>query len=445
MDNNTLSLAIATGVVGIACTRLLWNSSSNHSFIEWANHLRQRKPRDQATHWVWQGAAKVTWAWQHGAWGLMVASREAVKEVLTSKRFVKLLDANGTVLDAAMGNNLLFSDGPDWKLYRHTLNPGFRSLPDASVILSTVQEMLVAIEKEEVVDIHPLLQRAAMDCIGKILLDLDLHTVSGGGEFLELFNKVMVEALDPFYLAFPWLDSPNNPLRSGIKAHLKELDSFVSGLAASNNGPAAALMRQADFTEKQIRDHAILLLLPSLTTASHATLILHHLARNPDIQEKARAEIKHVLPLTNENINQLPYMSAILKETLRICPVFAQLPARCTTEDTVIDNTHVPKGTSIVVDAFTLHRDPEYYQNPLTFNPDRVSGTAPFVGFGGGSRTCVGLNLAKFEVKIIISMLISNYSISYPTNVTPNLDPEYLPTQLLIPKGVNLVFTKITQ
>lgn len=428
MDNSSLAIAISAGVVGLSLVggRVLFHrdKESKRSFVDWVNHLRQRKPRDVATRWVWEDVAKITWAWQYGGWGLVLASQDLVSQVMANpNKFPKLLSSKGTVLDFAMGHN------------RHTLNPGFRSLPDINIFTSTVEELISVIDGKEVVDIQPLLQRGFMDCVAKCLLDLDLHTVSKGGEFLDLFNRAMLAAFDPLCQAFPWLSSVDNPLRSEVKKELVELDQFITSVLQSNEGPAAGLMRQANFTNKQIRDNAMLLLLPSLSTSSTATMVLHHLARNPEIQQKAREEVKRVLQdgsPTTENINQLEYLSKVIRETMRMCPAFAQLPPRYASEDTTLDGIQIKKGTTIVVDALTLQRDPEYYPNPLQFSPDRVTNKAPFLSFGGGSRTCIGLNLAKFEMKVFVAKLLLKYGIAYPKGKVPSLDPEYYPVQMLI-------------
>lgn len=87
-----------------------------------------------------------------------------------------------------------------------------------------------------------------------------------------------------------------------------------------------------------------------LQTASGTTGILYCLALNPDKQEKLRQELRTILPkkdspLTPENMQDLPYLRACIKEGLRVCPPLAGT-ARAVGKDIVLQGYQIPKGVT---------------------------------------------------------------------------------------------------
>lgn len=80
----------------------------------------------------------------------------------------------------------------------------------------------------------------------------------------------------------------------------------------------------------------------------------------------------------------------------------------------MLGETFIPKGSTVVIDAISIHRNPKYWKSPDLFNPDRFlpRGEAEkhagfgltYVPFGGGSRHCIGRNFAMNEQKVMLSM-----------------------------------------
>lgn len=108
------------------------------------------------------------------------------------------------------------------------------------------------------------------------------------------------------------------------------------------------------------------------------------------------AETGSILPV---NVcDRLPFLDATIKETLRLyAPIPASQP-RTSTRDTTIDGYHIPAGTVVSCQAFSLHRNPEVFSNPNTFDPDRwlASDTETaemkrwWWPFSSGARMCLG-------------------------------------------------------
>ncbi|XP_053692438.1 probable cytochrome P450 12a5, mitochondrial [Sabethes cyaneus] len=158
------------------------------------------------------------------------------------------------------------------------------------------------------------------------------------------------------------------------------------------------------------------------TTTSGTTGILYCLARNPEKQEKLRQELRTILPkkdspLTPENMRNMPYLRACIKEGLRLCPPITGT-ARGVGRNIVLQGYQIPKGTNVAMAAMTLLQEDKYYERAKEFLPERwlnqesvVSSTRknshPFVyiPFGFGPRACVGKRMAMMEMEIILARI----------------------------------------
>lgn len=152
------------------------------------------------------------------------------------------------------------------------------------------------------------------------------------------------------------------------------------------------------------------------TTASATASMLYYLAVNPDIQEKARAEVISVLgdaPMdihpTLEQLRAMPYLNQCIKETMRINPpTSGNLPRICT-KDTYIGQFFIPKGTPLSMELYCTHRLEQYWTNATTFNPDRALDTN-WIPFGFGPRACLGMNFSMAEQRVVQAMMLRKYT-----------------------------------
>ncbi|XP_020280578.1 cytochrome P450 9e2-like [Pseudomyrmex gracilis] len=149
----------------------------------------------------------------------------------------------------------------------------------------------------------------------------------------------------------------------------------------------------------------------------------HELAVNPDIQARLRDEIDDVLKSTNgtltyEALNTMQYLDAVVNETLRLWPVGVFLDRMCTQEFELPPALPggkpfvVKKGRSIWFPAYGLHLDPQYWEEPEKFNPDRFFdkkniNSIAFIPFGLGPKMCIGNRFAVLEVKVLLFHLLA--------------------------------------
>ena len=146
----------------------------------------------------------------------------------------------------------------------------------------------------------------------------------------------------------------------------------------------------------------------------------YHLALYPDVQEKLRKCICEYME-TNPSasfyeISQcIEYLDCVINETLRVFPPAHQLNRECT-QDCVVNGIAIPKGIEIIIPFYTLHHDPDAWEDPEKFDPERFRSPAKeirhsyqFMPFGAGPRICLGMRLALMEVKILLVKILLKY------------------------------------
>ncbi|KAL2488429.1 Cytochrome [Forsythia ovata] len=187
------------------------------------------------------------------------------------------------------------------------------------------------------------------------------------------------------------------------------------------------------------------------TTAVSATWCLMLLASNPVWQERVRAEVieicKGQIP-DSDKIRKMKLLTMVINESLRLYPPVAVV-SREAFKDMKFGNINVPKGVNVWTFVLTLHTDPEIWgPDSYDFNPDRfangITGACKiphlYMPFGVGPRVCLGQNLALVELKVLIALILSNFSFS--------LSPTYIhsPALSLVIEpgnGVNLYLKKL--
>jgi cytochrome P450 len=158
------------------------------------------------------------------------------------------------------------------------------------------------------------------------------------------------------------------------------------------------------------------------TTANMISFITYFIAHHPDVKKKMVEEIDRVFqgdrkrPITESDLHKLKYCEAIIKEVDRVHPVASML-ARYATEPDEIAGYKWPAGTLFQMNAVSIHRQKDCWEDPDKFNPDRwmVEGFEPkkysFIMFGGGLRVCPGRKLAMIELVSLMALLFRKYEI----------------------------------
>ncbi|KAJ8727072.1 hypothetical protein PYW08_015469 [Mythimna loreyi] len=160
------------------------------------------------------------------------------------------------------------------------------------------------------------------------------------------------------------------------------------------------------------------------TTAAGSSFFLSMMGIHQDIQDKVIEELDNIFgdsdrPATFQDTLEMKYLERCLMETLRMFPP-VPIIARHLNQDITLPSCgkKVPAGTTVVVATYKLHRRPDVYPNPTTFDPDNFLPERSanrhyyaFVPFSAGPRSCVGRKYAMLKLKIILSTILRNFRI----------------------------------
>ncbi|KAG7018217.1 Flavonoid 3'-monooxygenase, partial [Cucurbita argyrosperma subsp. argyrosperma] len=149
---------------------------------------------------------------------------------------------------------------------------------------------------------------------------------------------------------------------------------------------------------------------------------MSELLRKPEILNKAREELDRVIGkerwVEEKDIASLPYIDAIAKETMRLHPVAPMLVPRMCREDCQIAGYDIAKGTRVLVNVWTIGRDPAVWENPNEFSPERFMGKSidvkgqdfELLPFGSGRRMCPGYSLGLKVIQSSLANLLHGFT-----------------------------------
>ena len=167
------------------------------------------------------------------------------------------------------------------------------------------------------------------------------------------------------------------------------------------------------------------------TTSSTLEWAMAELLHNPDKLLKSRVELQQTIgkdkQVKESDITRLPYLQAVVKETFRLHPAVPFLLPRRVEEDTDLEGFTVPKNAQVLVNAWAIGRDPNRWENPCSFVPERFLGlnmdvkgqNFELIPFGAGRRICPGLPLAIRMLHLMLASLVHSYDWKLEDGVTP--------------------------
>ncbi|KAI8146548.1 cytochrome P450 [Fennellomyces sp. T-0311] len=404
-------------------------------------------------------------------WSVRVTRPESINLLLKNKYLfpkaaISQESRKGTLAGRTLiGPNVLFTTGDQWKKQRQIVNPAFtRSMP-VKTFGRLSQKMIDTIQVDMangLVDAHDISHRWALDALGATSFGFNFRALEDrNNEWVTRYNFVAKIGLRPHFFVFPFLERPCfrflfPELR---KAH-DELTIFLDmmgGIARqkreallNGNSPRtmydddedqekdlvtlmieAEMQGQGRLTDNEIMSNlCVFFLAGHESTASAVAFAIYYLAAHPDVQQHAREEAIRVfgdgydISPTLKQTRDLPYINMVIKESLRITPPIVSTIARVATSDTELAGVFIPKGTRVGLDIYELHRNPQVWKNPDTFDPERFApggeaeqiGGMPWAPFSSGTRQCIGMNFSLVEQRVLLPMMLRKFEWSLPEN-----------------------------
>ena len=154
------------------------------------------------------------------------------------------------------------------------------------------------------------------------------------------------------------------------------------------------------------------------------------LLMNPDVMKKAQNEVRSILgdrrTVVENDLPQLQYMKAVIKDIFRLHPPVPVLVPRESTADVIIDGYKIPAKTRFFVNVWAIGRDSKIWENPETFKPERFVGSDidyrgqdfELVPFGAGRRACPAITFGTAVVELALAQLLHSFDWELPPGIT---------------------------
>jgi cytochrome P450 len=339
--------------------------------------------------------------------------------------------ANGQILPIVGAQSVLTLDGQAHHRHRRMMLPPFhgdRMATYAEVIRDVTRRSMQTWSAREPFALHPYMLQITLEVILRNVFGIDERQklASFGTMFSELIERwsspllpmLAFYGIDPVRM-MPWLPVARRKaaLDEALRAEITERR------AAGDTGRTdifSLLLSARDeqgepLSEEELRDELVTLMIAGHeTSATTLAWAFERVLCHPDVLAKLRDELRGITRADGEldlaRIDQLVYLDAVVRETLRQRPILAFL-ARRTTVEIDIGDYRVPPGTFLCPAIHLAHRRAETYPDPETFLPDRFIGKKvdpyAWLPFGGGGRRCLGMAFALFEMKLILATVLS--------------------------------------
>lgn len=204
--------------------------------------------------------------------------------------------------------------------------------------------------------------------------------------------------------------------------------------------------------EEVVANSALFLLAGLEATPSTISMTLYLLASHPKVQDRLRQEIMAVLKrdgtLTQKNVLEMTYLSMVLNESMRLYSPITGFITRRAANDYEYKGVKIPKGLSIMIPISYMHYDPDVWEQPEAFDPERFSpenkahiDPTSFQPFGKGPRECIGRNFALLQIKLSLCKFLAAFSVSVDTE--RHKEPIKMSSSLITSFAPNGVWLKL--
>jgi cytochrome P450 len=355
-------------------------------------------------------------------------------------------------LVALVGDGMVTTDGDTSRRLRRMAMPAFHSESLRShfaVMTEEIERSVAAIEPGTVVDIKLW--------ANELMVRLGARTLFGfdpDGE--QVRESGLASVLGPSALVSSTTRLLPGPVSSWNRMirRVRQLDKFIYAEIAKRRAQGtggtdvlsllvAACDEDGDsLTDVQVRDQLLTLLLAGIgTTVSSICFLTYELARHPHVAQGIVAEQRTQLgdgELRVDNVGgeELVALEMAMDESLRMYPSVWIAPRRAV-EQFEFAGVSVPAGAYVDYSPLASHYLPDLFPEPERFRPERFTPEAKaalprgaYVPFGGGQRMCIGMRLAKLEIRTLATLLLRRFELSLPEDFSLSI----MQVPMLVPK-----------
>ena len=430
--------------------------------------LKRSLPFYAHKEWVKLGSPILLFEYLHAKYGniacyqflgtpiVFVNDPDYVREILVTQGASFGKERTVQRMKVLLGEGLITSEEPFHMRQRRIAAPAFHRQRIAAYADEIVQSALAfsaRLEDGEVFDIGSASMDLSLEIVARTLFDMqvddDIRSIN------DQVNTIM--GLYNFIVAFPrfelFLNFPIPGVMKFRKAKAR-LDTIVDKIIAehrrykqkaddagveSDRGDLLSMLLSSHvevlgvdgkptgevetMTDAQVRDEVLTIFLAGFeTTANALTWTWYLLSQNPDAEAKMHAELEEVLQgrvPTLADYPRLKYTEMVFAESMRLYPP-AWAMGRMSLVPIELGPYRIPAGAHFFLSQYIMGRSPEYFPDPLRFEPERFTAEAKaarhkylYFPFGGGSRQCIGESFAWMEGVLSIATLAQKWKLTY--------------------------------
>ena len=373
-----------------------------------------------------------------------------IREVLVTQASSFVKERTVRRMKILLGEGLITSDDPIHIRQRRIVAPAFhrqRIAAYADEIVTSSVDHIAGWTEDNTLDISAAMMSLSLQIVARTLFHTqvtdDIRRINDEvNAIMEIYNFLiafprMEAVLDlPFPVPIPkinafrrsraLLDEVVNRLIHEHQASGEDQGDLLSMLISSRDEDGSAL------SDTQIRDEVLTIFLAGYeTTANALTWTWYLLSQNPEAEARLHAELDQVLGSVSEKAapqHRLPtladypslrYTEQVFAESMRLYPP-AWAMGRLSTQPVTLGPYRIPPGAHFFMSQYIVSRSPEFYDDPLRFDPDRFTPEAraarprfTYFPFGAGSRQCIGESFAWMEGVLAIATIASRWRMTY--------------------------------
>ncbi len=389
----------------------------------------------------------------------LITNPDDIEQVLVKNADIYRKPNFNKRLDDVIGRGLLLNDGGEsWRKQRQRSQPAYRLrkfMQDQQIesARKSIEEFTEHWTDGDTIAVREEMTRSTVKIIGEALFGVTFTegTVEMIRQQLEPlrngFKPDIVRAVSPDWISSPSdqeFDEAHATLRSLAdvlirkrRQELPEKQATIDGEVQNEPTDVLSIMlhatRQNEIDEELLRQELLTVLLAGTDTTGLALAYTWYLlAHHPEVESRLHDELELVLggdPPTAADLSNLNYTDRVVKETMRLYPP-AHLTIREPTEPVELASYRIPRGAAVLLSQWVVHRDPRWYDDPETFDPDRWTNDRArqrpnyaYFPFGAGPRQCIGKPVAETEMKLITSTIAQNHRLEHTSTEPLVFDP----------------------
>jgi len=381
-------------------------------------------------------------------WLYIVSDVAIIKHVLQTNQKNYRKSPAYNQLKLALGEGLITSAGDFWRKQRRMAQPGFykSALVDIYETMRTQTDLYcdtLRAKSEQEVDLSLEMMTATANIIMQTLFS------SQNTKNLALLHQLMHEAQEyiidrisqPHKIPWYYINGKHRQFKKNKRIYTQLINEFISDRRTNNikkHDLLSMLMMAKDengqgMSDQQLRDECTTLFSAGHETSANALLwTFYELLKNPlafdQLKQEVRSTLKGNIP-TMETLRKLPYTLKVIKEGMRLYPP-AHAIGRQAIEAEEVMGHQVPKNSIMYLSFYNIHRHPDIWEHPDTFDPSRFDeekemkrDRSAYLPFGAGPRMCIGNHFAYMEMHLLLAVLVDRFDFELIPNQTIELDP----------------------